>query len=252
MEKVILTIDNGLATVTINNVKTHNALAVDVLEGLIQAFTQIDKDSSVIVAILTGAGDKAFAAGADLSTFMTTTPEDAIEMSKLGQAACNSIAYCSVPVIAAINGVAYGGGMEVALACDIRIASENAKFGQQEANWGIIPAWGGTQRLQMVVGQSDAMRIILTAEPFDAQEAYRMSLVSAVYPQAELMDRSYEMAKKIVAIGGAHIRYAKKAMAQGANYVTKAGLALENELIAHCFRLGTPKKRVEKFLAKKK
>ncbi len=252
MEKVLLNIDKGIATVTINNTKALNALSVDVMEEIIETFNKIDRDASVVVAVITGAGDKAFAAGADLTTFETATQETGITMSKLGQLLCDTIAHCRVPVIAAVNGVAFGGGMETTLACDIRLAAENAKFGQQEVIWGIMPAWGGTQRLPQLVGKSDAMKILLTGEPINAQEAYRMGLVSGVYPQADLMNQAYELAKKIVNNGPDNVRFIKKVVAEGETYITRAGLAMEGEMLGRCFNSGEPWKRVEKFLANSK
>ncbi|MFZ5643743.1 MAG: enoyl-CoA hydratase/isomerase family protein [Bacillota bacterium] len=252
MGHVLLKIEDGIATVTINRPEALNALNLDILQEIGQAFDEIEKDPSVVVAILTGAGDKAFIAGADISIFMTLDQPTAQKGSKMGQVVCDKIAYCSVPVIAAVNGFAYGGGNEFALACDIRLASENAMFGQQEVLWGNFPGWGGSQRLPGLVGRSDAMKMILTGEPINAAEAYRIGLVSGVYPQAEFMDRVYELAKKIVRNGPDNIRYAKKAVSQGARYVSEAGLALENELWGRCFASDEPKKRVQRFFSKSK
>ena len=252
MSQVVLIIEDGIATVTINRPDALNALTLEVLEEIGQIFTEIENDPSVVVAILTGAGDKAFIAGADISLFLTLDQTNAQRGSKIGQVVCDRIAYCKVPVIAAVNGFAYGGGMEFALACDIRLASENAMFGQQEVKWGNFPGWGGSQRLPWLVGRSDAMKIILTGEPISSAEAYRMGLVSDVYPSAELMDKAYELAKKIVKNGPDNIRYAKKAVSEGARYVSTAGLALENELWGRCFASDEPKKRVQRFFAKSK
>jgi len=252
MSQVLLKIEDGIATVTINRPEALNALTLEVLEEIGRVFAEIDKDPSVVVAVLTGAGDKAFIAGADIGLFLTLDQHNAQIGSKMGQVVCDRIAYCSVPVIAAVNGFAYGGGMEFALACDIRLASENAMFGQQEVLWGNFPGWGGTQRLPGLVGRSDAMKIILTGEAINSAEAYRIGLVSGVYPQAEFMNRVYELAKKIVKNGPDNIRYAKKAVAEGARYVSSAGLALENELWGRCFASDEPKKRVQRFFAKSK
>lgn len=251
MSEVLLKIQDGIATVTINRPEALNALTLDVVEEIGRAFAGIDRDPSVVVAVLTGAGDKAFIAGADIGLFLTLDQPNAQKGSQIGQLVCNSIAYCSVPVIAAVNGFAYGGGMEFALACDIRLASENAMFGQQEVLWGNFPGWGGTQRLPRLVGQSDAMKIILTGEPINSAEAYRMGLVSGVYPQDGFMDSVYELAGKIVRNGPDNIRYAKKAVVEGIR-ISSAGLALENELWGRCFAGDEPKKRVQRFFAKSK
>jgi enoyl-CoA hydratase len=252
MSQVLLEIDKGIATITINRPQAMNALNMEVVKEISQAFTQLEKDPAVVLAVLTGAGDKAFIAGADISLFLSLDQASAQAGSRAGQLVCDQIAYCSVPVIAAVNGHAFGGGMEFALACDIRLASENALFGQQEVKWGNFPGWGGCQRLPWLVGRSDAMKIILTGEPISAAEAYRMGLVSGVYPQAELLDQVYDLARKIVKNGPDNIRYAKKAVAEGARYVTQSGLALENELWGRCFAGDEPKKRVERFFASKK
>lgn len=252
MNNVLLSIESGIATVTVNRPESLNALSLDIVNEIDQAFTSIEKDPSVVVAILTGAGDKAFIAGADISIFLTLDQASAQAGSRLGQAVCDKIAYCGVPVIAAVNGFAFGGGMEFALACDIRLATENAMFGQQEVLWGNFPGWGGSQRLPWLVGRSDAMRIILTGEPITAQEAYRIGLVSGVYPQSEFWQRVYDLAAKIVKNGPDNVRYAKKAVAEGARYVTPAGLALENELWGRCFTSDEPKRRVQRFFAKSK
>jgi enoyl-CoA hydratase len=252
MSQVLLKIENGIATVTINRPEAMNALNLEILEEIGRVFDDIGRDPSVVVAVLTGAGEKAFIAGADISIFLTLDQANAQKGSKMGQVVCDKIAYCNVPVIAAVNGFAFGGGMEFALACDIRLASENAMFGQQEVKWGNFPGWGGSQRLPGLVGRSDAMKIILTGEPVSAAEAYRLGLVSGVYPQAEFMDRVYELAAKIVKNGPDNIRYAKKAVAEGARYVSSAGLALENELWGRCFAGDEPKKRVQRFFARNK
>ncbi len=250
MNQVLLEIDRGIATVTVNRPEAMNALTMETVREIGQAFNELEKDPSVIVAILTGAGEKAFIAGADISIFLTLDQSSAQAGSQAGQIVCDKIAYCSVPVIAAVNGLAFGGGMEFALACDIRLASENAVFGQQEVLWGTFPGWGGCQRLPWLVGRSDAMKIILTGEPINAAEAYRIGLVSGVYPQGQFQEQVYELAQKIAKNGPDNIRYAKKAVAQGASYVTQSGLALENELWGRCFTADEPKKRVKQFFAR--
>ncbi|MDH7479950.1 MAG: enoyl-CoA hydratase/isomerase family protein, partial [Syntrophomonadaceae bacterium] len=197
MSQVILNIDDGIATVTVNRPRVMNALNLETVREIGRAFQQIEEDPSVVVAVLTGAGDQAFIGGADISLFLSLDQNTAQMGSQLGQRVCDTIAYCSVPVIAAVNGIAYGGGMEFALACDIRLASENAVFGQLEVKWGNLPGWGGTQRLPWLVSRSDAMRIILSGEPFSAAEAYRMGLVSAVYPPSEFHQQVYRLARQI-------------------------------------------------------
>jgi enoyl-CoA hydratase len=250
MSKVKLQISEGVAKVTLNTPETYNALTKEMVEELYEVFGRIEEDPAAVVSVITGEG-KAFAAGADISTFLTSTQEGSRAMSKLGQVVYDRIAYSKTAVIAAVNGVAFGGGLELALCSDIRIASEKARFGAQEASWGLLPGWGGTQRLPWIVGRSDAMKILLTGDVFDANEAYRMGMVSDVYPVEGFLDRVYEFALKIAKNGPDNIYYIKRCVAEGVSYTTKAGLALENEALGLCFLKGVPKQRAEVFLAEK-
>jgi len=252
MERLVLEIVDGIATVTVNKPESFNALDPEMLEALHVTFEKIDNDDDVVAVVVTGAGNKAFVGGADIKTILTSTVTTSKAMSKLGQSAYEKITHCRKPVIAAVNGIAYGGGFELANSCDIRLASENAKFGALEVIWGIMPAWTGTQRLPQLIGRSDAMKILLTGDVFDANEAYRIGLVSGVYPQDELMDRAYELAKKIVKNGKVNTSNIKRAVAEGADGVTKTGLALEAELAALCFTVDVPKQRAEAFLSRNK
>jgi len=251
MSRVLLEIADGVAKVTLNTPESYNALTKEMVEDVYDAFGQIEKDPNAVVSFITGAG-KAFAAGADINTFLTSTQESSRAMSKLGQTVYDRIAYSKTAVIAAVNGVAFGGGLELALCSDIRLASKKAKFGAQEASWGLLPGWGGTQRLPWIVGRSDAMKILMTGDIFDAAEAYRMGMVSEVYPADEFMDKSYGLAKKIAANGIDNIHYIKRCIAEGASYTTRSGLALENEALGLCFLKGVPKQRAEAFLSEKK
>jgi enoyl-CoA hydratase len=251
MSNVILEFDDGVAKVTLNTPETYNALTKEMVTDLYDAFGEIEDEPSAVVSVITGAG-KAFAAGADISTFLTSTAESSRAMSKLGQVVYDRIAYSKTAVIAAVNGVAFGGGLELALCSDIRLASEKAKFGAQEAAWGLLPGWGGTQRLPWIVGRSNAMKILLTGDIFTAQDAYRMGMVSDVYAPEEFMDKAYELARKIADNGPDNIYYIKRCVAEGASYTTKAGSALENEALGLCFLKGVPKQRAKAFLAEKK
>ncbi|MEQ8174737.1 MAG: enoyl-CoA hydratase/isomerase family protein [Syntrophomonadaceae bacterium] len=248
MNDVLLDIKNGVATVTINRPELMNALDMEVLQQISRAFDEINAEPSLSIAVLTGAGGKAFIAGADIKLFLNLDQATAQAGSEAGQVVCEQIANCSVPVIAAVNGLAFGGGMEFALACDIRLASDNAMFGQQEVLWGCFPGWGGTQRLPRLIGRSDAMKMILTGDPINAAEAYRIGLVSAVYTAVEFRQRVTEFTGKIVKNGLNNIKYAKKAVARGLPCIDQAGLSLENELWGRCFTDDEPHKRVEKFL----
>ncbi|MBI3586812.1 MAG: enoyl-CoA hydratase/isomerase family protein, partial [Ignavibacteriales bacterium] len=198
---IIVTTTERIATVTINRPDKLNALNAQAKAELMQAFEIIKNNSSVDVVILTGAGEKAFVAGTDIKELTELNTESGKFFSEGGQAVFNLIENLGKPVIAAVNGYALGGGTELALACHIRIASENAKFGQPEVNLGIIPGYGGTQRLARLVGKGRAMELILTGDQIDAQEAYRIGLVNKVVPQAELMKTAEALAQKILSKG---------------------------------------------------
>jgi enoyl-CoA hydratase len=250
MSRVLLEITGGVAKVTLNTPETYNALTKEMVDELYEVFEKIEEIPAVVAAVVTGAG-KAFAAGADISTFLNSDQESARAMSKLGQKVYERIASSRAAVIAAVNGVAFGGGLELALCCDIRVASEKAKFGAQEAVWGLLPGWGGTQRLPWIVGRSDAMKILLTGEIFDAAAAYRMGMLSDVWPQDVFLEKAEALAKKIADNGPDNIRYIKRCVSEGAAYTTRSGLALENEALGLCFLKGVPAQRAKAFLEKK-
>ncbi|MDR1042675.1 MAG: enoyl-CoA hydratase/isomerase family protein [Clostridiales Family XIII bacterium] len=251
MERVVLNISDGVANVTLNTPDTYNALTKGMVDDLYDAFESIEEDPDAVVTVVTGAG-KAFAAGADISTFLTSDQESSRAMSKFGQKVYGRIAGSKTAVIAAVNGAAFGGGLELAACCDIRIASEKAKFGAQEAAWGLLPGWGGTQRLPWLVGRSNAMKILLTGDIFDAVDAYRMGFVSEVSTADEFTGKVEELAKKIARNGPDNIYYIKRCVSEGAGYTTSAGLALENESLGLCFLKGVPGQRAEAFFNKKK
>ena len=190
-------IDGRVATVTLNRPETLNAFNSAVLTELLAVLAELGHRDDVGAIILTGAGEKAFAAGADIREMKDKTPNEARLFAELGQTVTTTIERIPQPVIAAVNGFALGGGCEVALACDIRLCSENARFGQLEINLGVIPGWGGSQRLARLCGLGFAREVIYTGRMVDAHEALRWGLVNVVYPQAELMDKAREMAQTI-------------------------------------------------------
>lgn len=187
-----------IATITINRPDALNALSVGVLNDLHEAFSILKNDQSTGAIIITGAGDKAFIAGADIKYMQTLGKEGALEFGKLGQTLTVKIENSSKPVIAAVNGYALGGGCELSLACHIRIASENAIFGQPEVKLGLIPGWGGTQRLPRIVGKGRATELIIGGHNIDVQEAYRIGLVNKVVPQQELLNSAKNFAGLIL------------------------------------------------------
>ncbi|MEE8414597.1 MAG: enoyl-CoA hydratase-related protein [Dehalococcoidales bacterium] len=220
------------AIFTINRPRAFNSIDVETWRGINEAMLDFRDDPEVWVGIITGAGDKAFCAGADIKDtlpFMQEhrhshwlwpeTPMYGLELWK--------------PLIAAINGVALGGGLEIALACDIRIASENARLGTPEVTLGLIPAWGGTQRLPRMLPWCKAAELVLMGKPIDAQEAYRIGLVNKVVPQDELMSTAREWAEVICQAGPLAVRAAKEAMIRGSSMPLNDGLKLERALTAH-------------------
>ena len=221
-------VKDGIAYVTVNRPKSLNALSKEVLSELDEALDKINEDPEVKIAILTGEG-RAFVAGADISQMVNLTGIEGQEMMKQGARVMNHIEDIDKPVIAAVNGFALGGGCELAMACDIRIASEKAKFGQPEVNLGIIPGFGGTQRLPRLVGKGMGKYLIMTAEYIDAQEAYRIGLVEKVVAPEDLIAECEKVAKTIMSKAPIAIKAAKIAVNNGVMLDVKTGVALEGE-----------------------
>ena len=190
--------EDGIALVTINRPDTLNALNATVIEELDQAFAAIATDDAVRGVILTGAGDRAFVAGADITQFNSLTPLTAQAFAQRGQAVFNRIEASAKPVIAAVNGFALGGGCELAMACHLRVAAETARFGQPEVNLGLIPGYGGTQRLPRLVGRGRATELILTGNPVKAPRAYEIGLVNQVVPADELLEAARALLRTIL------------------------------------------------------
>ena len=188
----------GIATITINRPETRNALNEETIQEILARLEDAENDETVRVVIITGAGDRAFCSGLDLNIIKGVSPVRGIESSRRGQFLCNRIEALGKPVIAAINGFALGGGTEIAMACDIRIASENAQVGQTEINLGLIPGWGGTQRLPRYVGKGIAKEMIFTGKRIDAKTAERLGLINAVVPADQLKAKVKELATELV------------------------------------------------------
>jgi enoyl-CoA hydratase len=251
-ENLVLEKEGAVAVVTINRPKALNALNAATLEDLDKAFGELGADDSVSVVILTGAGEKAFVAGADISFMKDLNAVQARGFALLGQAVFNKIENLPQPVIAAVNGFALGGGCELAMSCDIRIASENAKFGQPEVNLGVPPGFAGTQRLPRLVGKGRAKELIYTADMIGAEEAYRIGLVNKVCPPAELMDAARTMAAKIASKGQIAIRLSKSAVNQGLEMDSARGMAYEAEVFGLVFATEDQKEGMSAFLEKRK
>src|SRR3954451_24429781 len=242
---------NKIAYVTINRPEKLNALNMAVMEDLRAAFTAIKADKEIGVVILTGAGEKAFVAGADIAELNKHGVVDAKEYTHKGQSVLDLIENLGKPVIACINGFALGGGCEVAMACTMRLASENAKLGQPEVKLGVIPGYGGTQRLPRLVGKGIAMQLNLTGEIITAQEAHRIGLVNEVVATAELIPRAEALAAKIVANAPLAIRYCMEAVNKGMEMPLAEGLFLEATLFAVTCATEDKKEGTTAFLEKR-
>ena len=240
-----------IAFVTIDRQKVLNALNMAVMTELREAFTSIKDDADVRVAILTGAGEKAFVAGADIGELNKNNPVEAKAYTHRGQSVLDLIENLGKPVIAAINGFALGGGCELAMACSFRIASENAKLGQPEVKLGIIAGYGGTQRLPRLVGKGLANQILTTGEMIGAQEAHRIGLVNEVLPPGDLLKRAEEIAKKIIANAPLAIQYTLEAVNKGMNMPLAEGLFLEATLFSVACATEDKKEGTSAFLEKR-
>jgi len=233
-ENILLEKKDAIAYVTVNRPKVLNALNGATIEELRAAFHELKQDALIRVVILTGAGEKAFVAGADIGELAERDPVSGKEFAHRGQNVFNLIENLGKPVIACINGFALGGGCELALACTLRLASDNARLGQPEVKLGIIPGYGGTQRLPRLVGKGLAMQMVLTGEMITAQEAHRIGLVNEVTSATELIPRAEVIAAKIIANAPLAVQYTLEAVNKGMEMPLANGLFLETALFGVC------------------
>jgi len=243
---------NNIAIVTINRPDKLNALNHETLTELNKLFDYIQDAKTISVVIITGAGEKAFVAGADINELSKLNKKSGVEFSLFGQSVFAKIEKLNKPVIAAVNGFALGGGCELALACHIRLASENAKFGQPEVNLGIIPGYGGTQRLTRLIGKAQSMEYILTGDMIQAEEALRIGLVNKIYSAEELLTKANEMAEKIISKGKFAITAALKSINAVDRLTLEDGLILEAEKFGSCCVTDEFKEGTSAFLEKRK
>jgi enoyl-CoA hydratase/carnithine racemase len=251
LENVLYEKKGPIAYVTLNRPKVLNALNQRTWQDLRAAFENARDDADVRGAILTGAGDKAFIAGADIGELAQVTAVEAERSSTYGQEVLNLVENLGKPVIAAVNGFALGGGCETAMACTIRIATDNAKFGQPEVKLGVIPGGGGTQRLPRLVGKGRALQLILSGEMISAQEAYRIGLVNEVVPAAELISRAEGILKQIFSNAPLAVMYSLEAVNKGLETSQAEGLSLEASLFGLCAGTEDKKEGTQAFLQKR-
>ena len=250
-ENILFEKKNSIAYVTVNRPKVLNALNMATMDELRTAFHDIKNDAGVRVVILTGSGEKAFIAGADINELAAHNAVSGKEYTHRGQSVLNLIENLGKPVIACLNGFTLGGGCEIAMACTMRLASDNAKIGQPEVKLGIIPGYGGTQRLPRLVGKGRAMQLVLTGEMISAQEAYRIGLVNEVTSPADLIPRAEAIAQKIIANAPLAVQYSLEAINKGLEMTLPEALYLEAVLFSVACSSEDKKEGTTAFLEKR-
>jgi enoyl-CoA hydratase len=242
----------GIGVLTLHRPHALNALNYDLLKELDDVLTHIEEDETTKVVIITGSGDRAFAAGADITEMQPLSAMAGRSWARFGQAVFNKIENLPQPVIAAVNGFALGGGCELAMACDIRLAADNARFGQPEVTLGIVPGFAGTQRLPRLVGKGRAKELLFTGDIIDAREAYRIGLVNSVTAPAELMNTARALAEKIMSRAAAAVMLCKTAVNKGLDMDLSSGVDYEAEVFGLCFATADQKEGMTAFVEKRK
>ena len=243
--------EERVAVIFIDRPRFMNALNTETLKELEHCLRSLDERDEVRVVLMTGRG-RCFVAGADVKEMQGMSPEEAFHFSRLGHRVMDLIQEMGKPVIAVVNGFALGGGLELALSCDLIIASEKARLGLPEVNVGVFPGFGGTQRLSRLIGMSKAKEMIFTGEAVDSKRAYEIGLVNQVLPDGELLSRTKELAATMAEKSGEALKLAKKAMNQGWETSLSAGLAVERELFFRCFAHPDQKEGMSAFIEKRK
>ena len=251
MEFITYEVEGQIGIITINRPKALNALNSAVLDELDKTLDAVDQEA-IRCLILTGAGEKSFVAGADIGEMSTLTPEEGEAFGKKGNDVFRKLETFPIPVIAAVNGFALGGGCEISMSCDIRICSENAVFGQPEVGLGITPGFGGTQRLARIVGTGKAKEMIYGARNIKAEEAYRIGLVNNVYPAEELMPAAKKLASTIARNAPIAVRNCKRAINEGIQVDMDQAIVIEEKLFGSCFETCDQKEGMNAFLEKRK
>jgi len=251
-KNILLSTEGEIGILMINRPKALNALNIETLQDIQLGIREVKENPALRVVILTGVGEKAFVAGADISEMRGMNPIEAVNFSKMGHQTLNMIQNLDRPVIAAVNGFALGGGTEIAIACDFIYASENARFGQPEVTLGIFPGFGGTQRLPRLIGKGKAKELILTGKMITAQEAFQMGIVNRVFPQASLMEETKKVAAQIAANGAVAVRLAKMLVDSGFNMDLADACAFESYAFGIGFATEDQKEGMAAFLEKRK
>lgn len=251
-ENIILEKEDYLAILYVNRPKALNALNKDTLSEIRMAIEDVTADKGIKVMIVTGAGDKAFVAGADIAYMQPLSGVEAREFSDYGEKTMRMLELMEKPVIAAIKGFALGGGCELAMACDIRLAADNALFAQPEVGLGVIPGFGGTQRLPRLIGEGRAKELTYTADTINAEEAYRLGLVNHVYPAEQLMDEAKKMAAKIAKKAPLAVAFAKFTIGKGLQADLDTAMSIESDMFGMCSSTSDQKEGMRAFLEKRK
>jgi len=251
-ENIIFVVNEGIATITFNRPKALNALNGELLDELSSALGEIEADEEIRVLVLTGAGEKSFVAGADITELATFNTLQGKMFSRKGQLIIGRLQELPIPVIAAVNGFALGGGSEMALACDFIYASENAMFGLPEITLGIIPGFGGTQRLPRLIGANRAKEMIFTGRMISAAEAKEIGMVNRIMPPDTLMEETLKTARSIAAKGKVSLRAAKQAVNNGLNVDLATGCQIEVDAFAICMASEDGKEGTQAFIEKRK
>jgi len=251
-KNLLFTVEEGVATITFNRPKALNAMNSETMGELNDALTKCKDDDTIKAIILTGSGEKAFVAGADIAEMQNLEPSEALKFMELGHETLRLLETLPKPSIAAVNGFALGGGTEISMACDMRFASETARFGQPEILIGLIPGWGGTQRLARLIGMGRAKEIIMGGGQLDAQRAYEVGLANRVLPADQLMEETKKFAKRLAGMPGFAIKMAKHSINFGHELPLDHANRLEMECCAQCFSTKDQKEGMTAFLEKRK
>ncbi|MEN6463005.1 MAG: enoyl-CoA hydratase-related protein [Syntrophomonas sp.] len=251
-ENIILKKEDYLAILYVNRPNVFNALNKDTLTEIRSAIQDVAEDQAIKVLVVTGAGDKAFVGGADIAYMQPLSATEAREFSDYGEKTMRMLEIMEKPVIAAVKGFALGGGCELAMACDIRLAADNALFAQPEVGLGVIPGFGGTQRLPRLIGEGRAKELTYTADTIKADEAYRIGLVNHVYPVDELMEAAKKLARKIASKGSLAVGFSKFAIGKGMQADLDTAMSIESDMFGMCCSTHDQKEGMGAFLEKRK